>query len=179
MSQSPTHAPQLQHKGLYFGDCLTIMEGWPEGCVDLIYLDPPFNSKATYNVIYGTDAGHRPRCSGDGLQRHLVLGHPSRGTSSATPSARPDNPLKVAADGLRLLRPRSGMLAYLTYMAERLAECHRVLKDTGSIYLHCDPTASHYLKILMDTIFGARYFKNEIIWSYGLEAHHGAPTPQA
>ena len=168
MSQSPTHAPPLQHKGLYFGDCLTIMEGWPEGCVDLIYLDPPFNSKATYNVIYGTDPATGRDAQAMGFNDTWYWDTPAEERLARLRALGPANPLKVAADGLRLLRPRSGMLAYLTYMAERLAECHRVLKDTGSIYLHCDPTASHYLKILMDTIFGARYFKNEIIWSYGL-----------
>ena len=58
------------------------------------------------------------------------------------------------------------MLAYLSYMAQRLIQCQRVLKDTGSIYLHCDPTASHYLKILLDAVFGAKYFRNEIVWCY-------------
>ena len=168
MAQNPTHAPPLQHKGLYFGDCLTIMEGWSEGCVDLIYLDPPFNSNAHYNVIYGTDPATGRDAQAMGFADTWYWDTPAEERLARLRVLGPDNPLKVAADGLRLLRPRSGMLAYLTYMAERLVECHRVLKDTGSIYLHCDPTASHYLKILMDTIFGPRYFKNEVIWSYGL-----------
>ena len=146
---------------LYYGDCLEWMSRWNDGSVDLIYLDPPFNSNAAYNVLYSTegagtaqtrafdDTWHWDAAAEDRLEQYL---------NAAGRRAH------SAIVGLNMMLGKSGMLAYLTYMAERLEEMYRLLKPTGSIYLHCDPTASHGLKILMDVIFGGRNFKNEIIW---------------
>ena len=132
--------------------------------VDLIYLDPPFNSKATYNIPFkeknGTDSEAQIKAFDDtwhwdtqaALSFHNVV---TRGGKPAD-----------ALLGFEKLHGSNDLLAYLSNMAERLIELHRVLKPTGTIYLHCDPTASHYLKILMDSIFGAKNFRNEIIWAY-------------
>lgn len=148
----------------YFGDNLHILRDYvADESVDLIYLDPPFNSNATYNLLFRSP--DRSRWSdaqiatfedswswgeiADAQYRELIR---TGGRASE---------LMVALH--RLLGP-SDMLAYLTMMAARLVELRRVLKPTGSLYLHCDPTASHYLKILLDGLFGADRFRNEIIW---------------
>ena len=148
---------------LYYGDCLEWMERWDDNSVDLIYLDPPFNSKANYNMLYSNKgAGDAQfRAFNDtwtwdeaAVDRHAMfvnaIGRPAHNTII----------------GLYRILGESGMLAYLTYMAERLEQMYRILKNTGSIYLHCDPTASHYLKIIMDAIFGKMNFRNEIVWCY-------------
>ena len=149
------------NNALHYGDCLDWMQRWPDNCVDLIYLDPPFNSNADYNMLYASDGG------GDAQFRAFA----DTWTWDNSASDRLDSyvnaigrPAHNAIDGLHRLLGESGMLAYLTYMAERLGECWRLLKPSGSIYLHCDPTASHYLKIVMDSVFGAANFINEITW---------------
>jgi len=125
------------------------MEKWDDQSVDLIYLDPPFNSKANYNQLFHTDG------AGDAQFRAFT------DTWTWDHAAAERLRMYINAPGLRAhdaicgldrVLGSCGMLAYLTYMAERLEHCWRLLKDTGSIYLHCDPTASHYLKILMDNI---------------------------
>ena len=141
---------------LYFGDCLEVMrENIPSESVDLIYLDPPFNSKRLYNAFIGgaqwlafDDTWRWYEAVGD---FHEVAQQPS---------------YAGLMDGLRLMLGEGPQLAYLSYMANRLLECCRVLKPTGSIYLHCDPTMSHYLKAVMDGVFGHANFRNEIVWSY-------------
>lgn len=140
---------------LYFGDCLDVLrEDIQDKSIDLIYLDPPFNSKRLYNAFIG-DA------------QWVAFDDTWRWSEAI------DDFVEVAADvsiantmeGLKKILGGGAELAYLSYMANRLRECKRVLKDNGSIYLHCDPTMSHYLKILMDGIFEYN-FVNEIIWSY-------------
>ena len=153
---------------LYHGDCLAVMNGWEAGCIDLIYLDPPFNSDANYNILFGKDQAGKPRDEpaqftafkdtwfwGKAANRRVE--EISRATA---------HPAHRAIKGLAEMIPETGMLAYLVYMAERIAAMHRVLKDTGSIYLHCDPTASHYLKTVLDCVFGGKNFRNEIVWCY-------------
>lgn len=140
----------MQASALYYGDCLDWMEQWDSQSVDLIYLDPPFNSKATYNQLYHKDGG------GDAQFRAFndtwVWDEAAENRWLKYKNA---SGLKAhnAICGLHQVLGKCGMLAYLTYMAERLEEMHRLLKDTGSIYLHCDPTASHYLKVIMDAIY--------------------------
>ncbi len=141
---------------LYFGDCLEIMtEFIPDESVDLIYLDPPFNSKRIYNAFIG---GAQWVAFDDTWRWYEAIDdfHAVAGDVSLGP----------AMEGLRRILGEGGELAYLSYMANRLRECKRVLKRTGSIYLHCDPTMSHYLKIIMDEIYGKNNFRNEIIWHY-------------
>ena len=154
---------------LCYGDCLDWMARWDDSTVDLVYLDPPFNSNADYNVLYapGAAGGAQTRAFNDTWSWDAEAGERLERYRAAV--ARPAHKAIV---GLAGMLGESGMLAYLTYMAERLEHCHRLLKPTGSLYLHCDPTASHYLKALLDAIFGAHTFRNEIIWKR-TTAHSG------
>ena len=141
---------------LYFGDCLDVLrEDVADETVDLIYLDPPFNSKRLYNAFIG---GAQWVAFDDTWRWHEAVDdfHEVAGR------------LDIAStmEGLRRILGEGPELAYLAYMANRLAECRRVLKPTGSIWLHCDPTMSHYLKVLMDGVFGHRNFRNEMVWCY-------------
>ncbi len=147
---------------LYYGDCLKVMEHWLPGQVDLIYLDPPFNSKTDYNILFGTDTNGKSAQ----LLAFQDTWHWSDEAAQSVEnlSDAVGHPASKAIRGLAEILGPSGMLAYLAYMAQRLAPCARVLRSTGSIFLHCDPTASHYLKVLMDSIFGASQFRNEIVW---------------
>ena len=153
----------MQDNALYYGDCLDWMREWSDETVDLVYLDPPFNSNADYNIIFGAENGTPAQVRGfnDTWKWDTAAAERVREIESAV--AHPLHDVTVA---LRALLGESGMLAYLTYMGLRLLEMRRLLKPSGSIYLHCDPTASHYLKTLMDAIFGYANFRNEIIWSY-------------
>lgn len=146
--------PNWVNQTMWTGDNLPIMRGMNSESVDLIYLDPPFNSKHDYSAPIGSKAA----------------GAAFKDTWSL-------NDIDVA--WLNLLETKHSQLnrvihaamsnsdkSYLIYMAVRLLEMHRVLKETGTIYLHCDPTMSHYLKLLMDSIFGKKNFRNEIVWAY-------------
>ena len=146
---------------LYYGDCLDWMQRWDDQSVDLIYLDPPFNSKADYNVLYSSEGGNNAqyRAFSDTWSWDEAAADRFAAYEGAL-----GRPAHDAVAGLHRILGPSGMLAYLTYMAERLEQMHRLLKPTGSIYLHCDPTASHYLKALMDAVFGHQNFRNEIQW---------------
>ena len=149
---------------LYFGDNLDILrEHVPDESVDLIYLDPPFNSNATYNVLFREASGE-----GSAAQIHAFddTWHWSIESEAAYREVVTEGPKRLAdlLQAMRSFLGRNDMMAYLTMMAQRMVELHRVLKPTGSIYLHCDPTASHYLKLLMDAVFGAENFRNELIW---------------
>lgn len=152
-----------EHRTLYYGDCLDWMKCWDSGTVDLIYLDPPFNSKANYNVLY------KDRGAGKAQYRAFSdtwhWDNPAEARLAVYEGAGM-RPASKAVLGLFQILGQSGMLAYLTYMAERLEEMKRLLKPAGSIFLHCDPTANSYLRVLMDSIFGAKNFRNEIIWCY-------------
>ena len=153
---------------LYHGDCLDVMNGWEAGCVDLIYLDPPFNSNANYNIIYGKDQAGKPRdepAQFTAFKDTWFWNVPARNRVDEISRAA-GHPAHKAIKGLAEMLPETGMLAYLVYMADRIAAMHRVLKNNGSIYLHCDPTASHYLKTILDCVFGAENFINEVIWYY-------------
>lgn len=148
---------------LYYGDNLAVLRDCiPDESVDLIYLDPPFNSNASYNVLFKSPRGEAVRAQTDVFEDTWRWGEPAA-LAFHEIMARG----RAAAGILRALRSffgESDMMAYLTNMAVRLEELQRVLKPTGTIYLHCDPTASHYLKVVMDAIFGAGQFRNEIIW---------------
>ena len=149
---------------LYYGDNLAIMREYiGDETVDLIYLDPPFNSKATYNVLFhekdGSDSPAQITAFEDTWHWDMA--------AAATYEELVTQGPKKLADLMQALRQFLGtndMMAYLTMMAIRLVEMRRVLKQTGSIYLHCDPTASHYLKLVMDAVFGVKNFRNEITW---------------
>ncbi len=149
---------------LYFGDNLHVLrEHIAPGSVDLVYLDPPFNSNANYNILFKSPDG------GDSDAQIEAFEDSWHWNDSAEEAF--DDVMRsgntAAFELLRAMRAFLGdndMMAYLAMMAVRLIELHRVLKPTGSLYLHCDPTASHYLKLLLDAVFGATNFKNEIIW---------------
>ena len=149
---------------LYFGDNLDILrEHIADESVDLIYLDPPFNSNATYNVLFrerGNDDSAAQVTAFDDTWRWSVE------SEFAYQDVIKCGPGKVEEllGAMYSFLGQNDMMAYLTMMSQRLIELHRVLKPTGSIYLHCDPTASHYLKLLMDATFGIENFRNEIVW---------------
>lgn len=150
-----------EHRHLYFGDCLDWMGQWDSGTVDLIYLDPPFNSNAGYNILFHDRGAGKAQYRAFDDTWHWDNAAEARLAVYEGAGARP---ARDAVLGLfRMLGP-SGMMAYLTYMAERLEHCHRLLKPSGSIYLHCDDTAVHYLRSLMDAICGVRAFQNEVVW---------------
>ncbi|MDA7956739.1 MAG: hypothetical protein MPK34_05890, partial [Gammaproteobacteria bacterium] len=151
---------------LYYGDCLDVMKNWPDASVDLIYLDPPFKSDAKYNILFGKDTEGKAR---DPMAQFTAFQDTWYWTNDANESVEKikgavGHPAHKAICGLAEMLPETGMLAYLVYMADRTAQMRRLLKDTGSIYLHCDPSASHYLKTIMDCVFGAKNFRNEIVW---------------
>ena len=150
---------------LYFGDNLDILRNHvPDASVDLIYLDPPFNSNASYNVLFQEKTGQQSAAQ---ITAFEDTWHWDEYVSELAYRDVVQNAPGKLSDLLQAMRSFLGendMMAYLTMMAQRMVELHRVLKDTGSVYLHCDPTASHYLKLLMDAVFGAENFRNEIIW---------------
>ena len=148
---------------LYYGDCLDWMRQWPDRSVDLIYLDPPFNSNANYNILFGEGNGvpAQVRAFQDTWKWDAAaVEHTNRIVNAVA------HPAHRVITGLRAFLGDSGMLAYLSYLADRLPEMRRLMKKTATIYLHCDPTASHYIKMLMDGVFGAGRFRNEIVWAY-------------
>jgi len=149
---------------LYFGDNLDIMrEHIADESVDLIYLDPPFNSNATYNVLFAERNGTQSAAQIAAFDDTWHWDMKAEGTYHDIVT---DGPRKLAdlIQALRSFLGQNDMMAYLVMMAARFDEMQRVLKTTGSLYLHCDPTASHYLKLLLDAVFGQQNFRNEIVW---------------
>ena len=149
---------------LYFGDNLDILrENVADESVDLIYLDPPFNSNATYNVLFRERTGEDSAAQITAFEDTWSW---SIESEIAFQDVVTDGPEKLGnlLQAMRGFLGQNDMMAYLTMMAQRMAELHRALKPTGSIYLHCDPTASHYLKLMMDAVFGQDCFRGEIIW---------------
>lgn len=149
---------------LYYGDNLGVLRDLQAESVDLIYLDPPFNSNADYNVIFREQSGSGNAAA---AQIHAFEDTWQWGEEAARTLAELVQVNGRLAEYLSFTvgcLGHNSLSAYLVMMAPRLVELHRVLKPTGSIYLHCDPTASHYLKVVMDVIFGARNFRNEIVW---------------
>ncbi len=161
---------------LYFGDNLTILKDHiASESIDLIYLDPPFNSNATYNILFAEQSGEKSAAQITAFEDSWQWGQESAAAFHEVVTSGP----KKLADLLQALHAFLGsnnMMAYLTMMAVRLVELHRVLKQTGSIYLHCDPTASHYLKLILDAIFGHKRFLSEIVWKR-TSAHSSAKRP--
>ncbi|MGE4307278.1 MAG: DNA methyltransferase [Novosphingobium sp.] len=149
---------------LFYGDNLHVLrEHVKDECVDLVYLDPPFNSNANYNILFKSPDGHRSDAQ---IEAFEDTWHWNEKAEEAFDEVMRSGNVQ-AFELLRAMRGFLGendMMAYLAMMAIRLLELHRVLKPTGSLYLHCDPTASHYLKVLLDGVFGPRLFRNEIIW---------------
>ena len=147
----------IKPNALFTGDNLYVLNGMNSECIDLIYLDPPFNSKRMYKAPVGSKAAGAEfkdmwtwqDVDVETLER-MVIDYPGLVDYIQTIGAVHSK----------------AMMSYITYMAQRLIQCHRVLKITGSIYLHCDPTASHFLKLILDCIFGRQNFRNELVWCY-------------
>jgi hypothetical protein len=148
---------------LFYGDNLGVLrEDIRDESIDLIYLDPPFNSQANYNVLYREPTGQQSQAQ---VEAFVDTWHWNDSAEQAF-----DNVIRSSTDAAELMRAvravlhESDLMAYLTMMAVRLVELHRVLKPTGSLYLHCDPTACHYLKLLLDAIFAPENYRNQITW---------------
>ena len=150
------------NRTLFTGDNLTVMRGMNTGSVDPIYLDPPFNSKRDYAAPIGSQA------AGAEFKDTWTLDDIDVEWINLIEDKHPHLYRVLMAAG------SNSDKSYLAYMAVRLLECHRLLADTGSIYLHCDPTMSHYLKLVMDAIWGRSNFRNEIVWHY-----HMGTAPKA
>src|SRR5438105_737528 len=149
---------------LYFGDNLDVLrESVKDESVDLIYLDPPFNSSATYNVLFKSPKGHQSDAQIEVFDDTWHWGEHAE-AAFADLMHQVNTEVAEVVRALRSVLGENDMMAYLTMMAIRLLELHRVLKITGGLYLHCDATASHYLKIVLDQVFCAENYRNEIIW---------------
>lgn len=149
---------------LFYGDNLPILrEHIPTESVDLVYLDPPFNSNRNYNVLFKDESGLESESQ---IQAFKDTWHWDSSAEETYHNLIHDASPHIASmvGALRGFLGANQMTAYLVMMAARLVELHRILKPTGSLYLHCDPTASHYLKVVLDTVFGPRNFQNEITW---------------
>ena len=157
---------------LYFGDNLQVLrDNIADASVDLIYLDPPFNSKRDYNLLFKTPKGHDSDAQITAFEDSWHWG-PQAEREYSEILRQSNTDVAELMPALRSFLGENDMMAYLVMMANRLLELHRVLKPTGSLYLHCDPTASHYLKLVLDGVFGISTYRNEIIWQRaGTKAH--------
>lgn len=155
---------------LYNGKNLAVLRGGdinPE-TVDLIYLDPPFNSNQDYNMIFKERSGLSPAVQKEAFKDTWEWNQSAMNAFHDTLDSAPSMVVQRMLAFRSMIGENNTMLAYLSMMAPRLVEMWKVLTPTGSIYLHCDPTASHYLKLLMDAVFGAEHFQNEIVWCYNV-----------
>lgn len=150
---------------MFYGDNLDILKRKiPDESIDLIYLDPPFNSKADYNILFKEASGEQSVAQIRAFSDFWHWDSAARKTYEYLVGNEVDNRVATLAESMNRLLGKNDMTAYLFMMTIRLIEMRRVLKSTGSIYLHCDPTASHYLKLVMDSVFGVGNFRNEVIW---------------
>ncbi len=165
---------ELKTNVLYYGDNLEILRNrdhFPDESVDLIYLDPPFNSQASYNVLFREPTGAQSAAQ---IKAFDDTWHWDTTAERTYQEIITGSPLQISkmVEAMRGFVGSNDMMAYLVMMTIRLIELRRALKPTGSIYLHSDPTASHYLKVVMDTIFGVNNFINEVVWKR-TTAHNG------
>jgi site-specific DNA-methyltransferase (adenine-specific) len=149
---------------LFYGDNLAVLrESIATESVDLIYLDPPFNSNASYNVLFKAPSGEQAAAQIEAFEDTWHWNESAARAFDEVEKGQHSDATKMLL-AMRSMLGENDMMAYLAMMAVRLIELHRVLKPTGSIFLHCDPVASHYLKILLDAVFGPELFRTEIIW---------------
>lgn len=159
---------------LYYGDNLDVLrEHVADASIDLIYLDPPFNSNRRYSVLFKEKSGDDAQAQIEAFEDTWTWSQDAEAAYLEVMNGNAPNAVKDALEAMRRLLGDNDVLAYLVMMTTRLRELHRVLKSTGSLYLHCDPTASHYLKIMLDAIFGPTAFANEVIWKRS-HAHNSA-----
>jgi hypothetical protein len=150
---------------LYYGDNLEVLrERIADESIDLVYLDPPFNSNRSYNVLFKEKSGAEAQAQIEAFDDTWTWSHESEQLYIDLVNGSAPLRVKDALEAMRKLLGDNDVLAYLVMMAARLVELRRVLKSTGSLYLHCDPTASHYLKLLLDAVFGIEGFRHEVIW---------------
>jgi site-specific DNA-methyltransferase (adenine-specific) len=155
---------ELKTNVLYYGDNLEILRKYiPDNSIDLVYLDPPFNSKKDYNILFKENGGVESEAQ---VKAFTDTWHWAQTAENTYHDIVTSGPLKIAQliGALHDAIGQNDVMAYLVMMTTRLIELHRVLKPTGSLYLHCDPTASHYLKLVLDQIFGPANFRSEITW---------------
>jgi site-specific DNA-methyltransferase (adenine-specific) len=149
---------------LYYGDNLEVLrEHIADEIVDLIYLDPPFNSNASYSILFKSPEGQGADAQIEAFNDTWTWG-PAANDALMDITQSGNHALHTLMQAMKTAIGENAMMAYLAMMAVRLVELHRVLKRTGSLYLHCDPTASHYLKLVLDAVFGPDKFRNEVIW---------------
>ena len=153
------------NRTIFTGDNLDVMRGMNSASVDLIYLDPPFNSNRNYSAPVGSEA------AGAAFKDAWTMSDVKAAEHGEVADRSPALYKVIDAAGAAHGKP---MMAYLIMMGVRLLEMQRLLKRTGNIYLHCDPTASHYLKLLLDAVFGVQNYRNEVVWYY-----RGARSSQA
>lgn len=152
---------------LYYGDNLDILRdrsSFPEESVDLIYLDPPFNSNRSYNVLFKSKTGDEAQAQVEAFDDTWTWSQQAEALYNSMVQGAAPVKVAEALEAMRRLLGDNDVLAYIVMMTGRLVELHRVLKPTGSLYLHCDPTASHYLKVVLDAVFGLVHFMSEVIW---------------
>src|SRR3990172_10493760 len=161
---------ELETNVLYYGDNLEILRKYmPDESVDLVYLDPPFNSNRDYNVIFKDESGRKSDAQLLAFEDTWHWGPSVESTynyltNKGLHQGRVPESVSAIIGALRRGIGTNQMMAYVVEMAVRLVDLRRVLKPTGSLWLHCDPTASHYLRLVLDAIFGAEHFRNEIVW---------------
>lgn len=155
--------PRKPLRRLYFGDNLDVMSEFPDSLVDLVYLDPPFNSDEDYNVFFETEGLDPDEAQWTAFKDTWIWDDAADEAANAIVQ-KGSIQLATLTDALKQSLGKSPMMAYLANMGIRLTEVYRVMKPTASLYLHCDPTASHYLKLILDAVFGPQRFRSEIIW---------------
>jgi site-specific DNA-methyltransferase (adenine-specific) len=167
MARVPRGQQPLFEKKLFYGDNLRILrmaEHFPPESVDLVYLDPPFKPNEKYNVLFRDQGDAVPSASQvRAFEDTWRWGTAARDGFNDVKENSPHH-VRETVEALHSILGFSNMFAYLAMMAPRLVEIHTVMKPTGSLYLHCDPAASHYLKVLLDSVFSPENFRNEIIW---------------
>ena len=154
-----------ENRTLVRGDNLEEMRRFPDECIDLIATDPPFNSKRDYFVPYRDERGQEPDTLIRAFTDTWTWGEAAENAYNHL-LVEEGGQIGDTIQGLRQFLSETPMMAYLVMMAIRIVEMHRILKPTGSLYLHCDPSSSHYLKIVLDAVFGNSQFQNEIVWNY-------------
>lgn len=155
---------KIERNTIFHGDNLPVMRDYIlDESIDLIYLDPPFNPNRSYNVLFKNESGKEAETQIQTFDDAWHWGESAEATYAELMEG-PSFEVTTMIEALRQFIGANQMMAYIVMMTARLVEMRRILKPTGSIYLHCDPTASHYLKIILDTLFGAENFKNEVIW---------------
>lgn len=159
---------------LFYDDNLHVLRGHiADESVDLIYLDPPFNSKRDYNLLFKSPKGQKSEAQIEAFKDTWTWGEQAERELAELLDQKRSIPVKKMIVALMELLGRNDMTAYLVMMTNRLLEMERVLKKTGSVYLHCDDTACHYLRLAMDAVFGPQFYGNQIVWRR-TESHNDA-----